>query len=79
MADKGQGIRIFDSIDALQAIMSEFEDSDNDDDEDEDEPEDDGGREAGRSRAKMNTTVRLSQMRDWVVQVRFAYRHGCSA
>lgn len=69
MADKGQGIRIFNSINGLQVIMSEFEDSDSDDEEYENESEDDGRRDASLSRAEIKTKVRLNQMRDWVVQV----------
>lgn len=58
MADKGQGIRLFDSRESLQAILESFEDDSDDEEEEE---------EAGPS-----TKVSLSTMRDWVIQVRFA-------
>lgn len=61
MADKGQGIRLFDSRESLQAILESFED-DSDDEEAEEEDEDD--REVGPS-----TKVSLNTMRDWVIQV----------
>ena len=57
LADKGQGIRLFDSKDSLQAILASFED-DSDDEYDE--------RIAG---ADQSTKVNLSAMRDWVIQV----------
>lgn len=67
MADKGQGIRIFNTKEALQNIFDSFEDDDSDEDEEEDEDED-----AGEERSDMQedpTKVSLSTMRDWVIQV----------
>jgi len=54
MADKGQGIRLFDSKEVLQDILESFEHES--DDEEEDAPE-------------SSTRVSLSTMRDWVIQV----------
>lgn len=54
MADKGQGIRLFDSKEMLQGILEGFED-----DSDEEEEEE----------AESSTRVSLSMMRDWVIQV----------
>jgi len=65
MADKGQGIRIFNSKEALQAILESFEDGESDEDEDDEEDE-----ENESSRVEEDATkVNLSTMRDWVIQV----------
>lgn len=56
MADRGMGIRLFDSKKGLRSIFEEFEA--NEDVEDEDE--------------SSNTAVVVSQLRHFVVQVRFA-------
>lgn len=61
MADKGQGIRLFNSKEALQAIMDSF-----DEDSDEEDEEEDGEAEAEE---QPSTKVSLNSMRDWVVQV----------
>ena len=52
MADRGMGIRLFDSKSGLQSIFEEFEENEDADDEDEDD-----------------TTVSVSQLRHFVVQV----------
>ena len=56
MADKGQGIRLFDSRESLQAILESFEDDSDDEEEEE-------------SGAGPSTKISLSTMRDWVIQV----------
>lgn len=61
MADKGQGIRIFNSKEALQAILESFEDEDSDDSESDETPEE----------QEDDTKVNLSTMRDWVIQVSY--------
>lgn len=76
MADKGQGLRLFDSKEALQEIFEEFEANDDDDDEDdqeENEREEEEDGEGSRERAEHEdggTSVMASRMRWWVVQVR---------
>ena len=59
MADKGQGIRIFNSKEALQDILESFEDEDSDDSESDEIPD----------KHEDTTKVNLSTMRDWVIQV----------
>lgn len=62
MADKGQGIRIFNSKETLQDILESFEgDSSDEEDEDEEHKEESEG---------SSTKVNLNSMRDWVIQVR---------
>ncbi|KAK9896264.1 tubulin-tyrosine ligase [Cystobasidium minutum MCA 4210] len=56
MADRGQGIRLFNSKEALQAILDSFDDEDSDDEDEEDKE--------GQS----STKVSLNSMRDWVIQ-----------
>jgi tubulin--tyrosine ligase len=60
MADRGMGIRLFDSKEALAAIFQEFEDDDDDDAEENEE-------DAGPSRG--DTAVVTSQLRHFVIQV----------
>lgn len=67
MADKGQGIRIFNSKEALQAILEGFEDEDSDEDEDEDNEQ--GDKNEASQVEEDATKVSLSTMRDWVIQV----------
>ncbi|KZT30361.1 tubulin-tyrosine ligase [Neolentinus lepideus HHB14362 ss-1] len=57
MADRGNGIRIFDSKDALQNIFEEWDENDDDEDEADDDQEDDSG-----------TGIVTSQLRHFVVQ-----------
>ncbi|KAM0754721.1 TTL-domain-containing protein [Meredithblackwellia eburnea MCA 4105] len=58
MADKGQGIRLFNTREALERIFEEFEiDSDEEDDDE----------EASQSLTD-DTRVNASQMREWVIQ-----------
>lgn len=76
MADRGNGIRIFGTLEQLQAIFEEFEpDSDDEDDgEDEEEKKDqDGGRDDIRERdggsfGGKDTSIMASQLRHFVIQ-----------
>lgn len=68
MADRGMGIRLFDSKEALAAIFEEFEEDD-DDDADENDEDADSSRD--------DTAVITSQLRHFVVQVRRT-THCCS-
>lgn len=67
MADRGQGIRLFNSKEALQAILDSFDDEDSDDEDEEDKE--------GQS----STKVSLNSMRDWVIQVRQQPEGGAHA
>ena len=64
MADKGQGIRLFDSKDALQRIFESFEDEESDGEEEADDKD-----ESAQGGDVQSTKVSLSHMRDWVIQV----------
>lgn len=81
MADRGQGIRLFESRDALHEIFESFEDPDEDDD---DEYSDNRSESAhirgstangdGENRGKVETAVIASQLRHFVIQVCFTPR-----
>ncbi|KAI0274711.1 tubulin-tyrosine ligase [Gloeopeniophorella convolvens] len=61
MADRGQGIRLFDSKESLQRILEEFEESDDD--------ENDSGDGASPDADSTNdTSVVISQLRHFVIQ-----------
>jgi tubulin---tyrosine ligase len=62
MADRGMGIRLFNSKDTLQSIFESFEDS-------EDEEEEDNGPEETKSTDGPDTAVITSQLRHFVIQV----------
>lgn len=65
MADKGQGIRLFNSKEMLQSIFDSFEDDETEDEDEQGEAED-----GEQERVQDNDTkVSLSTMRDWVIQV----------
>jgi len=75
LADKGNGIRLFNSRDTLEDIFHEFEPESDDDEDDEDVGEDqsEGDERPGQSRAAMfgaDTRVDATQLREWVIQVR---------
>ncbi|CBQ73773.1 conserved hypothetical protein [Sporisorium reilianum SRZ2] len=66
MADRGNGIRIFGTLEQLQAIFEEFEpESDDEDDDDEDTQEKDV---RGTSFGGKDTSVMASQLRHFVIQ-----------
>jgi hypothetical protein len=67
MADKGQGIRLFNSKEALQSIFESFEDESDDEEDDEEQGSDEGDKE---DEEEQTTRVSLSHMRDWVIQVK---------
>ncbi|GAA5922596.1 uncharacterized protein JCM15063_003357 [Sporobolomyces koalae] len=70
LADKGNGIRLFSTRQALEDIFQEFEpESDDEDEEEEDDDEDAGS--ATPARAALfgaDTRVDSTQMREWVIQ-----------
>ncbi|GAA6015186.1 hypothetical protein JCM11491_000497 [Sporobolomyces phaffii] len=73
LADKGNGIRLFSTRQALEDIFVEFEPESDDDDEEDDEEEEEGEGEGrtDQGRAAMfgaDTRVDSSQMREWVIQ-----------
>ncbi|CAO1624899.1 unnamed protein product [Parajaminaea phylloscopi] len=82
MADRGMGIRLFNSIDGLREILEEFEASSDDDDDEQEEDEDEdeatgdsdlpnaGSNAAGglTSSMQQDTAVMLSQLRHFVIQ-----------
>lgn len=70
LADKGNGIRLFSTQEALEEIFEEFEDES---DEEEEEEEEDSG--AGSRGYGAETRVNASQLREWVIQVRLRDRH----
>lgn len=66
MADRGMGIRMFDSKEALQGIFEAFEE-----DEDDELEEDESDTEQGRDEeTRDNTAVVISQLRHFVIQVK---------
>lgn len=74
LADKGNGIRLFSTREALEDIFQEFEPESDDDEEDEEEEEDQAEPEEGSSRGRAalfgaDTRVDSTQMREWVIQV----------
>ena len=58
MADRGMGIRLFNSKESLQSILEGFEEKSDDEEEDKDDVENGGG-----------TNVVISQLRHFVIQV----------
>ncbi|GAA5834459.1 hypothetical protein JCM9279_004322 [Rhodotorula babjevae] len=73
LADKGNGIRLFNSRETLEEIFQEFEPESDEEDEDEDdeEGEGEGNERPEQSRAVMfgaNTRVDATQLREWVIQ-----------
>ncbi|KAJ1018809.1 hypothetical protein NDA16_004614 [Ustilago loliicola] len=75
MADRGNGIRIFSTLEQLQTIFEEFEPESDDEDEDGDEDDvndEDGETSTGRSNgagyAGKDTSVMASQLRHFVIQ-----------
>ncbi|KAI3494704.1 hypothetical protein L1887_40520 [Cichorium endivia] len=71
MADRGNGIRIFSTLDQLQSIFEEFEPESDDEGDEDDDVDDDG--EAGSSAsgyayAGKDTSVMASQLRHFVIQ-----------
>ncbi|GAA5950439.1 hypothetical protein JCM3765_004548 [Sporobolomyces pararoseus] len=72
LADKGNGIRLFSTREALEDIFQEFE-PESDDEEDEEEEDDQEEPEEGTSRGRAalfgaDTRVDSTQMREWVIQ-----------
>jgi tubulin---tyrosine ligase len=65
MADRGMGIRLFNSKDGLRRVLEEFDDDDSGgegDDSDDDDDDDD------RATARDNTSIVISQLRHFVIQ-----------
>jgi len=60
MADRGNGIRLFNSRESLEQIFEEFEGNENSDEENENE-------------AAEDTAVITSQLRHFVIQVRLTF------
>ena len=74
LADKGNGIRLFSTRQALEEIFEEFEPVSEDEEEEEEEDEGEGADEsrATLGRAALfgaDTRVDSTQMREWVIQV----------
>jgi len=72
LADKGNGIRLFNSRETLEGIFEEFE-PESDDEEDEEEDDEGADDRPEQSRAAMfgaDTRVDATQLREWVIQVR---------
>ncbi|GJN91569.1 hypothetical protein Rhopal_004592-T1 [Rhodotorula paludigena] len=70
LADKGNGIRLFNSRETLEEIFQEFEPESDDDEEEEEEDKEDETRPAA-SRAALfgaDTRVDATQLREWVIQ-----------
>lgn len=63
MADRGNGIRIFSTLDQLQTIFEEFESDSDDEDDSNAHSEQEQGRYAGK-----DTSVMASQLRHFVIQ-----------
>jgi len=77
LADKGNGIRLFSTREALEEIFQEFEPESDDEEEEEEEDEDQGEEtsQAQNGRAALfgaDTRVDSTQMREWVIQVSFS-------
>ncbi|KAK0564172.1 putative tubulin--tyrosine ligase pby1 [Tilletia horrida] len=69
MADRGNGIRLFSSLDSLREIFEEFESAD--DDEDDETAEGEGqerGSQPDENSPKRDTAVMMSQLRHFVIQ-----------
>ncbi|GAA5926268.1 hypothetical protein JCM3775_000974 [Rhodotorula graminis] len=70
LADKGNGIRLFNSRETLEDIFQEFE-PESDDEEDDEEDRDEADERPEQSRAAMfgaDTRVDATQLREWVIQ-----------
>ena len=65
MADRGMGIRVFNSKETLRRILEDFDDSCSDGDED------------GDMIVGENTSVAISQLRHFVIQASGIYHHIC--
>ncbi|KAK6464095.1 tubulin-tyrosine ligase family-domain-containing protein [Scheffersomyces coipomensis] len=72
MSDKGQGIRLFKTIDQLQEVFNSFEEEEEEEDDDEDEDEEGEGQvqvqDESEQDNKHDTGIILSQLRHFVVQ-----------
>lgn len=68
MADKGQGIRLFNSRESLQAIFNDFDESEDEDSEQGDINIDARSPEYPHHQQE-STRIRLNDMRDWIIQV----------
>jgi len=67
MADRGMGIRLFNSRDGLRRVLEEFDEDDQSVEEgDDDGDDDDGG--GGVTTARDNTSIVISQLRHFVIQ-----------
>jgi len=72
MADRGNGIRLFSTLEELRDIFEEFEDDSDDDEEEEDQDEQEenpvngSGNDYGQTKS---TSVMMSQLRHFVIQV----------
>lgn len=62
MADRGMGIRMFNSLDGLRGILEEFEADSSDEGEDDEDEDEDAANTHG------DTSVSLSQLRHFVIQ-----------
>ncbi|KAE8234942.1 hypothetical protein CF326_g8 [Tilletia indica] len=69
MADRGNGIRLFDSLEQLQNIFEVFEEADDDNDDDDDDAEQ-AEQEQGQANSNRDrdTAVITSQLRHFVIQ-----------
>ncbi|ETS59912.1 hypothetical protein PaG_05884 [Moesziomyces aphidis] len=71
MADRGNGIRIFSTLDQLQSIFEEFEPESDDEGDEDDDVDDDGeagSSASGHAYAGKDTSVMASQLRHFVIQ-----------
>ncbi|KAL6942140.1 hypothetical protein ACO0QE_003306 [Hanseniaspora vineae] len=68
MSDKGQGIRVFKTIDDLQAIFDLFDEGVETDDEYEDEDEEVDGTALSVTTAKDDNKIIISQLRHFIIQ-----------
>lgn len=67
MADRGMGIRLFNSKDGLRRVLEEFDDDDDDRGE---------GDDCDRATARDHTSVAISQLRHFVIQASNDIAHG---
>lgn len=67
MADRGMGIKMFDSLEALQEILEEWE---GDDDSDDDDSDGEAGKGEEEDSDEGDNGVLLGQLRHFVIQVR---------
>lgn len=63
MADRGMGIRLFNSRDGLRRVLEEFDDDDQGGDGDNDDDDDDGA-----ATPRDDTSIVISQLRNFVIQ-----------